>query len=253
MDIFSAFRIGRNFRAVMRAALTASVLSLVPVMVQATQYVVIRSSEPELARGSILSGGTKLSLSKGASVTLIDDGGKPLTIKGPFTGPINVDEKENNRAHGQGLLASLSRLVGSDERGRTSLGSIRGGEISGETQDPWAVNVARAGSYCLRKGIFPRLWRSKTNSRMRLVVLDQLFGIEKKVAWEKGQAYVGWPEGLEVHQGRVYMVQPQGKLIATRIDFRFLPDDVVTPGEEIVWMAENGCDVQAQLLVDSLK
>ena len=236
-----------------RAVLAAMALSLLPVLAQASQYVVIRSSEPALARGSILPGGTKLRLEKGASVTLIDDAGKPLTIEGPFAGPVGAEGNGGKGKGGKGLLASLSRLVGSDERRRTSLGSIRGAPAGGETQDPWAVNVARAGSYCLRKGASPRLWRAKTGSRKRLVVRDHLFGVEKKVAWEKGQAYVDWPAGLEIRQGRVYLVQPQGKLIATRIDFRFLPEDAATPGEEIVWMAENGCGVQAQLLIDSLK
>ncbi len=240
----------------LRMALMVLVLALmaVPLPAKASQYVVIRSSDPELARGSILPGGTELRLSEGAAVTLIDDAGKPLTIKGPYAGTVGARDKGEDKAtKGTGLLASLSRLVGSGERGRTSLGSIRGVTAGGEAPDPWAVNVARAGTYCLRPGTLPRLWRGRTGSRRRLVVRDHLFGVEKKVAWEKGQVYTGWPEGLEIRQGRVYLVQPQGKLIATRIDFRFLPENAATPGEIIVWMADNGCDVQAQLLIGSLR
>ncbi len=241
----------------LRMAVLVVAMMASPLPAKASQYVVIRSSDPALARGSILPGGTELRLSEGAAVTLIDDAGKPLTIKGPYAGAVGergkAKDKAAKAAKGKGLLASLSRLVGSDERGRTSLGSIRGVTAGGEAPDPWAVNVARAGTYCLRPGTLPRLWRERTGSRKRLVVGDHLFGIEKKVAWEKGQAYTGWPDGLEIRQDRVYLVQPQGKLIATRVDFRFLPESAATPGEVIVWMADNGCDVQAQLLIESLK
>lgn len=80
----------------------------------------------------------------GQRVTFIAGGGKSLTRNGPYKGVA----WEGAPAADKAFLQSLGKLASGQGKSGTTLGAVRGG-AKPDPDDPWALDVNRAGDYCV--------------------------------------------------------------------------------------------------------
>lgn len=216
-------------------------------------FVVIRSNAPDIERGQVLTLETPLTLAAGKRLTLLDDAGKPVRLTGPYTGPMGKAPGINPRQAGGGKVSNtIARLL--NKRGEASqLGAIRaiGG---GPAEDPWVINVTRAGRYCVKPGETPRLWRPNASKAGTVSLKRQPASQRARLKWQQGVSVVNWPvEDIPPRDGGVYFAQLQGSLSATRIEIHFLPKGLAGVGRSAAWMADAGCTDQALALLDRIQ
>ena len=97
------------------------VLSALPA--PAAEFVVVAGGAPGLMPGQVVQSGATLEIPTGASVTLVSESGKTLTLKGPHSGPAGTGGGGNP---GPGLIKALSGLLTVSGQETASLGTMRG-------------------------------------------------------------------------------------------------------------------------------
>ncbi len=215
----------------------------------AGQLVVVESTAPALEPGEMIDGAKSLSIDAGASVTLISEDGKLMTLNGPYAGVPAAGG--GGGGGGGGLLASLSKLV-EGEGGGGSLGVMRAVK-AGEAPDPWVIDVLRSGSHCVRADKTPVLWQPSASKGTTLSVKPLPKGKRIKVDWPAGMDGIDWPGNLALADGGRYMVKMTGRMTATKLVVHLVPADLPSDVHRVAWMADKGCTGQAKALLASLR
>jgi hypothetical protein len=209
----------------------------------AAQVIVIAADKTDLAPGTTLDAGKPISLPAGASVTLITEAGKTITLKGPYSG---VPETGTAGGDPQ-IVASLSKLFTGDARNRSLMGAFRKG---GEAEDPWALRVGRSETTCV-KVTGASLRRSSANRKAEAELRTEDGSANGLVVWEKGSKAAPWPSAVPLIDGGRYTIT------WLRRDFTF--DLIVasaafpTPAHAAAWLVEKGCERQARAVLANLE
>jgi len=219
-------------RLALATALSFSPMAMSPLL---ADVLVVRSSGPSAGNyppGRRLADSTNLALLANDTLTILSRGGT-RTFRGPgtvnVTGPIRV-----------GPLASA---ISERTNRRSRIGAVRGQE--GE-RGLWDVNVTQPGTYCVRAGSRPSLWRANAREAASLSVNAA------RVDWPAGRAFLRWPEGVAVVNGAQYDLSlSSGPAPATIriVTIPSLPADPVDIGELLY---RNGCQPQFEHLLASL-
>ena len=117
---------------------------------QAQQLVVIASGAPSLKPGQVVKSGTALEIPAGASVTLVSETGKPVTLKGPFSGPAKAGGQGNGQGGDDKLIASLSGLLSGSGKETGSLGVMRAVAPPKPPSDAWVIDTGKSGDVCVQ-------------------------------------------------------------------------------------------------------
>lgn len=218
----------------------------------AAELVVIASSIPGFTVGQIVASSKEIQLPPEASVTLISEAGKIISLKGPRQGSMGVKEPE---AKPSGLITSISDIFAREKTESASLGAVRGVRLGGRPNtpdDPWAINVSKSGQYCVSLTQSVALWRpdSRRNSRLILTNIDN--DKEVRTVWHPGQRLLYWPRLMRLVSGATYRANLSTQDQLTRLTIRLIPD-LPTPAHSAVWMATHGCMGQAVRLLNSLR
>lgn len=221
---------------------------------QAQQLVVIASGAPSLKPGQVVNAGTAIEIPAGASVTLVSETGKMVTLKGPFSGPAKAGGKGGGKGGGDDkLIASLSGLLSGSGKETGSLGTMRAATPPKPPSDAWVINTGKSGDFCvLAKGPV-MLWREKA-AKARILTLKNLTDKSRsKAEWPAGSATLEWPSKVNLTDGARYLLRMKGSRAARKLKLHLVPGGLASDAHRAVWMARNGCENQAMRLLAGLR
>lgn len=227
------------------------ILMTVAFSANAVDLVVISSSAPELKPGQIVNSGEPLQIPEGATVTLVSNSGKTISLKGPHKGPsgfISVGTDDTR------LISSLAGLMSGSGKETTSLGTIRSiGRAPPPPTDPWAIDVGKSGDHCVPAKGPVTLWRAK-GAVKKIFSLKNLSGRSKsQTDWPADASILKWPAKVRLKDGARYLARFKGSRAARKFVLHLVPDHLPSDAHRAAWMAEKGCRNQAKRLLSRLR
>jgi hypothetical protein len=225
------------------------VLNLTSSIAMAAELVIISSTGSDFKAGQIVDSSNTIKLVNGATLTLISESGKIIALKGPYSGSLKADVSSAEEGR---LIASLKKIITGDKTEAGSLGVMR--SIGGPSlpQNPWTINTAKSGKYCIITSKPVVLWRARKLNTSKLVLLNTENGKEVRTVWHAGQSTLFWPRLQPLIDGATYRIDLSGQSSLPKITLAIIPD-LPTQAHAAVWMADNGCSKQALQLINSLK
>jgi hypothetical protein len=215
---------------------------------RAEEAVLVSSTVPGYASGSVLSDGQILDLPAGASATLLFRSGAVVRLRGPYEGRFDAAKPGAAPEGAEGLVQAL-RGQGVDA---TVVGATRGfiapaarASMSGGSV---TVEVKTSAIYCV--GSKDTLWLHNAAQGWRTIKLRRGKSV-REVAWPEGAERIEWPTDLGVEDGdRFEILDPAGAVAATLIFHRMAPTPSAT-----AWIAAgllSGCRTQAEPALQEL-
>ena len=234
--------------------LSAALFAALSFQAKAAELVVIASTAPGIAAGAMIEAGAKVTVPKGASVTLVSQSGKAVTLSGPFSGVPDVGGGGGAKGGGD-LVKSLAGLVSGGGKSSESLGAMRAapGSLAARPDDPWVINVGRPGNQCAPGKGKVRLWRGKSLKAVELKLKNLSDKSRSESAWPAGASKLDWPKNFPLIDDGAYMARLKGSRKAAKIVIHLVPDDLPTDAHKAVWMAKKGCVGQARLLLGFIR
>ena len=217
---------------------------------RAQDLVVVSSTAPSVTPGQIIKADASLDVPAGASVTLVSESGKILTLTGPHSGPPGMDGGGGGDAN---LLSSLSSLLSASGKETASLGTMRAVSPPKPPGDPWVINIGRSGDHCVAEGGPAMLWRAKSAKAVSLSLKNLTDRSRSKADWPAGAATLKWPPGVTMAEGAKYLVRIKGSRTASKLVLHLVPGDLPTDAHRAAWMAGKGCVKQAKRLIARLR
>jgi hypothetical protein len=234
----------RIARAILPAA---AIVVLLAGSAQAGQWVVLDSSVPGLSPGSEVPSDGKLDLPDGTAVSLVDQSGSMVTLKGPFSGVPAAPQ-----AGGDGrIAASLASLLRSNTDDAKSVGAVRAaGEAPASLADVLAIDPTRAGGlHCLYDVSDAALARAPTSPTTPVSIVATETGETAKVEWPGNATRQPWPSAVPLVDGSTYLLERAGESQAPVFTLKVLSGQATTDLARAAEMADAGCTRQARALV----
>lgn len=235
----------RVFSLVVGVALAAIALPA-----SAADLVVVASSAPGLAPGTVVKSDAALKIPGGASVTLISGTGRTVTLKGPHAGPPVTG---GDGAGSPDLIASLSGLLAGSGKETAALGTMRALAPPAPPTDPWVIDVGESGDHCVAAAGAATLWRGQSARARLFSIVDLKDNRRHDADWPAGAATLAWPSQLPVADGGRYLVRMKGSANAARLTVHRVPADLPTDAHRAAWMADKGCRPQARRLLAAIR
>jgi len=230
---------------------SAFFLALVSVFafpVAAAELVVLQSTAAGLTPGKVVKSDAPIEVPAGASVTLVSESGKMVTLNGPHSGPPGI-----GAAGGGGdLVASLSGLL-SGGKEKASLGVVRSAGKKEPPEDPWVIDTSKSGQHCVAAAGAVKLWRAN-GAKHGIVTLKNLDDKTKTSAeWPGGTNTLDWPAAVSRVEGARYLVGMKGSRAKKKFTLHLVPGDLPSDLHKAAWMAKKGCEAQAKRLLAGLR
>ncbi len=217
----------------------------------AKELFVMTSTVDGLEEGAMIDGAEPLDVPAGATVTLVSDSGRVITLEGPFSGP---PAPEKSGPAETGLFDALGQLFEGDAGGgQAGVYRALGDGAGRQPTDPWVIDVSRWGRYCVASGRTPVLWRPSVDQDGVVRIKNGRTGARASARWKRGEATTAWPADMPAEDGVTYLVRLQGNLTARKITIHMVPADIDRPAAQVVWMARRGCMSQAKRLLARLR
>jgi len=225
-----------------------AVFSLTSANSMAAELVIVSTTGNDFKAGQIINSTSDIKLAKGASLTLISENGKLVTLSGPYSGPAQVEFSSVNTGS---LIPILKKIIAGDKTEASSLGVMRSIGGPAAPPDPWAINAGKSGKYCISMAKPVVLWRAKFQNTSKLVLLNTENGTEVRTVWHAGQDTLFWPRLQPLIDGATYRIDLSGENRLPKVTLVMVPD-LPTQAHAAVWMADNGCSKQALKIIKYL-
>ncbi|MFQ5765321.1 MAG: hypothetical protein ACE5GT_10345 [Rhodospirillales bacterium] len=218
---------------------------------QAQNLVVVASGAPTLTPGQVVKANAPLDIPAGASVTLVSESGKTVTLTGPHSGPAGIGGGGGGGK--ASLVSSLSKLLEESGRETASLGTMRAAGRREPPDDPWVMDIGQSGDQCAAAAGAVIFWRAVEN-KARILSLKNLNDRSRALAdWPAGASRLEWPKEVKLADGARYLLRLKGSRATRKITLHLVPGDLPTDAHKAAWMAEKGCARQAMRLLARLR
>jgi hypothetical protein len=206
----------------------------------AANLIVVEARGIALKPGATVDASKPLVLKQGQHVTLISEAGATLQFDGPY------DQPPSAGGQGRSIAATLAAL-GTEHSARTGEAGVTRGTGPATLPDPWLLDVSRNGNVCLRENAQPVFWRPDSNGSADLVVMPDDRSWKSEGVWPAGTTRLTVTTDVPMHGGATYVVDFNGSEYALAVNMvpASLPNDSV----RAAWMAQKGCEAQAEALL----
>ncbi len=245
-------RIRRASRRVARTAAWAAalllpgLLALPPRPAMAGSAVVLRSDDAAVKPGQLLDEHSTLSLPAAGAITLITPEGGMMMLEGPYHARPLAGSGKTDPA-GMVLLARLANLIGANDISGAAPHATPAGPP--EPTDPFAIDIAAPGVYCVPPDLPPSLWRAASTAALTARLSRALGGQSATILWPAGVASIPWPTGLPIESDENYLLQPDGAAAPVTLLLRRMPAGLPTDAHRAIWLAGHGCRAQGRRLL----
>ncbi len=230
-------------RMLVVAGLTAAALAIGVGAAVAADLIVVQSRGIRLAPGQSIDGTKPLTLLDGQQVTLLSSSGQIVKLEGPSQAAPD-SQVSNTAATGSNAVAALI----TERQARTSEVGIVRGEGDVKLPNPWVVDVTHPGTSCVQTGRPVVLWRSSDlgETAVSIAPSDRSWSVSGR--WPSGANELSMPANMPLHDQTSYDVIVGGPARAP-VTVRLIPASVENDAMRASWMAEVGCDNQANALL----
>lgn len=211
----------------------------------AAALVIVEARGINLKLGTTLDAATPLVLKQGQHVTLITDTGSTLKLDGPYNQPpVAVG------SGGVDLSKTLSALVTQRQTRSGEFGTTRGAVLAA-LPDPWLIDASHSGAGCILENRTPTFWRpdAKEDSTLGVTPADRSW--RAQAPWPAGLARLSITTDVPMRGGETYLVNLGGTELA--LTLTLVPSSLANDAMRTAWMADKGCDQQAEALAKTAK
>ncbi len=233
-------------RAILAALASVAAASLPLAAPRAAELIVVEARGIGLHSGDMIDDQAPLDLKEGQHVTLITATGATLKIDGPFDRVPGAGSGDDDNG---GIGTALRALV-TQSATRAEAGVVRAGLSPVVLPEPWLLDVSRTGVVCLRNGDKPLLWRESAARRSDLMIVSGDRTWRADANWDAGVDRMLLPQAVPFHGGITYRIRLDGN--DANITVKLVPNALVNPEMQAAWLADVGCDPQAQALYKTL-
>lgn len=233
-------------RSIVLAGLSCATLALGTVAAAASQLVVVEARGIRMTPGQPVDGTQPLALTEGQQVTLLASSGQIVKLEGPFSAAPD-DQVKGGASDISGAVTALL----TERRARTSEVGVVRGDTEVKLPAPWVVDVTHPGTSCVVSGQPVVLWRAEGMSQtpVSFSPADRSWSVSG--TWPAAAAELQMPADLPLRDQTSYVVNVGGK--PAPVTVRLIPNAVSNDVMRASWMAEVGCENQANALLASLK
>jgi hypothetical protein len=233
----------RTSQATVGQAFLGLVLILASAPAQAADLVVVEARGIGLQIGQPIDPAKPLVLKEGQHVTLINSNGATIKLDGPYN---NLPTASQNGGSGPVVLAALM----TQNQARTSeIGATRGAAPVAKLPDPWVLDVSRTGNVCLVAGHTAQFWRPTQTRASLLAVMPSDRSWKSQAHWPAGSDRLPVTTQVPLRGGDTYFVTLDGNEAAMTVNA--VPAVLDTKAMRVAWMANKGCEAQAEALLRS--
>ena len=226
--------------AILGATLMASAFAVAPAL--AVDLVVAEARGIGFKPGTTLDASKPLVLKEGQHVTLIAPNGATLKLDGPYNKAPAADPDQ-----GTSLQTKLAALVTQRQARLGEVGTTRG-LASVKLPDPWLLDATHTGSVCLVDGQQPVFWRGDASSEAMLTVMPSDRSWKAKTRWRAGHERLPVSAtDVPLHGNATYFVSIDKN--ETAMTVKSVPAVLDNNSMRASWMAEKGCEAQAEALL----
>jgi len=208
----------------------------------AAQLVVIEARAVALRPGAVLDDTKPLVLKQGQHVTLLSETGATLKLDGPYDKVPSLDQIER-----VDIKTALAALVTQRQARTSEVGTTRGATIV-KLPSPWLIDATHNGNVCLRDGDAVVFWRPSSVKAATFTVMPDDRSWRAQANWPAGSDELSASADAPVHGGATYVVSVDGAESAVTVNT--LPAVLTNDSMRAAWMAEKGCEAQAEALLN---
>lgn len=223
------------------SALWALVAGLVPVSVDAAQLVIVEARGIGFAPGATVDSSRPLVLRQGQHLTLISPDGATLKLDGPYN-----QAPDRDLGKGVDLRTKLSALFAGGQR----TGEVGTTRATGSRQipGPWLLDISRAGTVCQREDDRnPVLWHPALPKDATITLMPNDRSWRADFQWPAGQDRLDIGATVPLNSGTTYFATMNGHQRAIIVSK--VPVDLASDDMRAAWMANKGCEAQAEALL----
>jgi hypothetical protein len=207
----------------------------------AATLVVVEARGINLTPGATLDSERSLTLKQGQHVTLISETGSTLKLDGPYNRPPSA-----SGTAGVGLSNTLAALVTQRQARAGEFGTTRG-TVLAALPDPWLVDVTHSGNGCIQENHMPVFWRPDSSTDASLSVAPADRSWKSQTHWPAGRDRISVTTDVPMHTGQTYVITFNGTEYG--IAMTLVPAALANDDMRAAWMADKGCEAQAQALL----
>ena len=228
-----------------RYLILTALASLAPLPACAGQLIVVEARGISLAPGSSVDDSKPLDLKQGQHVTLISQSGVTISLDGPYNKPPTA------QGGGTSLGSKLSGFVTEANARTGEVGTTRGTAPARKLPSAWVIDASRAGTACLQEGQTPVFWRDPANGTASLTVMPDDRSWKVLTEWPAGLSELAVKTNIPMHAGATYFVSLDGNESAIAVNT--VPAALASDAQRAAWMADKGCEAQAEALSRNLR
>jgi hypothetical protein len=208
---------------------------------QAVNLVVVEARGVAMRVGQTVDSAKPLQLKQGQHVTLIAPSGATLKLDGPYDRAPDADQGQ-----GVALNTMLAALVTQRQARIGEVGTTRG-LTPNVLPDPWVLDASRTGTVCLQEGASAVLWRPNTAGDADVSVMPSDRSWKAEARWPSGADRMTIATQVPIKGGATYFVTLAGTQSAMTV--ATVPAVLANDSMRAAWMAEKGCESQAEALL----
>jgi hypothetical protein len=209
------------------------------------QLVVVEARGLTLKPGQVVDDTQKLTLQRGDEVTLVDENGAVIKLRGPY------DAAPNAGSGGPGIDVSNVLAALGTGGSQSSMGVVRAKVEDATLPDPWVVDVTHSGKACVRPGTPVVFWRQQSTgpAKLRITPVDRTWRAESE--WPAGASELPAPAMFPIIDRQTYVFDLGGQ--AATVTLVQMPASLGTDRMRAAWMLQKNCLAQTKALITTLK
>jgi hypothetical protein len=213
-----------------------------PAAAWSAQLVVVEARGVGYAQGAVLDSTKPIVLKEGQHLTLVSEDGSTIKLDGPYN-----QAPGTGSSNGVTLSMKLAALAGGGQR-FGEVGTTRAAQAA-TLPSPWLVDVGHSGAACLKEGDRPVLWREAAANAAEITITPDDQSWRATVEWAAGADELPLVKAVPLHAGTTYYVDMNGERHA--ISVVSVPATLTSDQMRAAWLANKGCEAQAQALLRS--
>ena len=218
--------------------------ALLGAQASAAELVVVEARGLTLKPGQVVDDGQKLTLQKGDEITLVDESGAVIKLRGPY-------DAAPNAGSGSGVDISNALAVLSTGGSQSAMGVVRAKVENVTLPDPWVIDVTHSGKACVRPGTSVVFWRQQSagTAKLRITPVDRTWRAESE--WPAGASELSAPATFPITDRQTYVFDLGGQ--TATVTLVQMPASLRTDRMRAAWMLQKNCLTQTKALITALK
>ncbi|MFK5981003.1 MAG: hypothetical protein QM488_19205 [Rhizobiaceae bacterium] len=251
MNIFNSLIIAGTVLA------SLSTFSVPNAYAQSVEYIIFDVSgsaeglNKRFVLGAVLKEGDEINLPENSEVKLLDKSGSVIVLKGPLSGTVTNDDGGTQQAKdGSNALQVISKLMFGENRLVNNLGAARSVlsiENKPENVQPWMPIVSKPGTYCLPSEM-PVFGRVKADAEI-VVTVSSSNGASMEKVWTVNEKSISVSDLVQKDIDSYTLILSSQE---TESSIHLLDRTDMNAAQQIAWMAERGCNIQAMQMLNEM-